>query len=447
MILPKTEMIDTNKHTNQEKQSQEITADEQKQIDYLMSGKAEILPGGQKVLLQKIRKAKSEKRPLRVKLGIDPTGADLHLGHTVCLQALRRFQDLGHQAVLIIGGFTAQLGDPTGRNEARPPLTGEQVKQNAETFLDQVKRVLDLSKVEVVNNADWLSDLKLGEILKLASTTTINQLIAKEAFGERLEQGHPLYVHELFYPILQGYDSVIVKSDIEIGGQDQRFNVLAGRDMQKHFEQEPQIVMLLPLLIGLDGKKKMSKTSDNYIGLTESPNEIFGKTMSLPDSLLLDWYQLVNSSSPEEIELIKNQLAEGANPRDIKMNLASKLVELYYSSHEAQAAKEDFIAKFQKREIPAEIPKQQFVSGTSSTTMLLDLGWVQSKGEAKRLIQNGGIRINEQKISEDIPLRNGDIVQMGKRKFMQAEILEKSEASKWLSQSVTGTNSLDGLIN
>ena len=419
MILPKTEMTDTNRQTNQEKQSQEITADEQKQIDYLMSGKAEILPGGQKVLLQKIRKAKSENRPLRVKLGIDPTGADLHLGHTVCLQALRRFQDLGHQAVLIIGGFTAQLGDPTGRNEARPPLTSEQVKQNAETFLDQVKRVLDLSKVEVVNNADWLSDLKLGEILKLASTTTINQLIAKEAFGERLEQGHPLYVHELFYPILQGYDSVIVKSDIEIGGQDQRFNVLAGRDMQKHFGQEPQIVMLLPLLIGLDGKKKMSKTSDNYIGLTESPNEIFGKTMSLPDSLLIDWYQLVNSSSPEEIELIKNQLAEGANPRDIKMNLASKLVELYYSSHEAQAAKEDFIAKFQKREIPAEIPEFVLDENKSIVDILFEAKLVESKGEAKRLIAGQGVQVNSQKASLETALQKGDIIQVGKRKFVK----------------------------
>ena len=419
MILPKTEMTDTNRQTNQEKQSQEITADEQKQIDYLMSGKAEILPGGQKVLLQKIRKAKSENRPLRVKLGIDPTGADLHLGHTVCLQALRRFQDLGHQAVLIIGGFTAQLGDPTGRNEARPPLTSEQVKQNAETFLDQVKRVLDLSKVEVLNNADWLSDLKLGEILKLASTTTINQLIAKEAFGERLEQGHPLYVHELFYPILQGYDSVIVKSDIEIGGQDQRFNVLAGRDMQKHFGQEPQIVMLLPLLIGLDGKKKMSKTSDNYIGLTESPNEIFGKTMSLPDSLLIDWYQLVNSSSPEEIELIKNQLAEGANPRDIKMNLASKLVELYYSSHEAQAAKEDFIAKFQKREIPAEIPEFVLDENKSIVDILFEAKLVESKGEAKRLVAGQGVQVNSQKASLETALQKGDIIQVGKRKFVK----------------------------
>ncbi len=419
MILPKTEMIDTNKYTNQEKQSQEITADEQKQIDYLMSGKAEILPGGQKVLLQKIRKAKSENRPLRVKLGIDPTGADLHLGHTVCLQSLRRFQDLGHQAVLIIGGFTAQLGDPTGRNEARPPLTSEQVKQNAETFLDQVKRVLDLSKVEVVNNADWLSDLKLGEILKLASTTTINQLIAKEAFGERLEQGHPLYVHELFYPILQGYDSVIVKSDIEIGGQDQRFNVLAGRDMQKHFEQEPQIVMLLPLLIGLEGKKKMSKTSDNYIGLTESPNEIFGKTMSLPDSLLIDWYELVNSSSSEEIELIKNQLAEGANPRDIKMNLAFNLVELYYSSHEAQAAKEDFIAKFQKREIPAEIPEFVLDENKSIVDILFEAKLVESKGEAKRLIAGQGVQVNSQKASLETALQKGDIIQVGKRKFVK----------------------------
>ncbi len=391
----------------------------EEQADYLMSGGAEVLPGGRTALIEKLKKAEQEKRPLRVKLGIDPTGSDLHLGHTVCLQLLRRFQNLGHKAVLLIGGFTAQLGDPTGRNEARPPLNEEQVKENAKTFLEQVKRVIDLEKVEVVNNADWLSSLNLSEVLKLASTTTINQLIAKEAFGERIEKGFPLYLHEIFYPILQGYDSVAIKADIELGGHDQRFNVLAGRDLQKHFGQDPQIVMLMPLLVGLDGKKKMSKTSDNYIALHDVPTEMYGKTMSLPDELLLDWYKLVLPIGKEELRQVEQSLKEGVNPRDLKMQLGKKIVQLYYSETEANIAEADFIAKFQKREIPTNIPEFTYENGKTLLDIIAEANMVSSRGEGKRLMVEGGVKVNSQKASSETVIKAGDIIQIGKRKFLK----------------------------
>ncbi|MDX1920081.1 MAG: tyrosine--tRNA ligase [Candidatus Caenarcaniphilales bacterium] len=389
------------------------------QADYLMSGGAELLPAGKKSLKEKLVKARDEKRPLRIKLGIDPTGSDLHLGHTVCLQVLRRFQNLGHQPVLLIGGFTAQLGDPTGRNEARPPLTEEEVKKNSESFLAQISKVIDLEKVEVVNNADWLKKLDLGEILKLASTTTINQLVGKEAFGERLDQGHPLYVHEIFYPILQGYDSVAIKADIEIGGTDQRFNVLAGRDLQKHFGQDPQIVLLMPLLIGLDGKKKMSKTADNYIALHDSPKEMFGKTMSLPDEQLINWWELLTDSSIEETQELKNKLKSGANPRDLKMQLARKIIEFYYTPQEALKAQEDFITKFQKKELPDEIPEFKLKENQNIIDILFEAGLVESKGEARRLIAGQGVKVNSEKAVLETPLKINDVIQVGKRKFVK----------------------------
>lgn len=391
----------------------------EEQAAYLCMGGAEILPSGQEALIAKLKKAASENRPLRVKLGIDPTGADLHLGHTVCLQLLKRFQNLGHTPLLLIGGFTAQLGDPTGRNEARPPLSEEQVKENSATFLEQAGKVLDLSQTEIVNNADWLSGLNLSEVLKLASTTTINQLIAKEAFGERLEKGFPLYLHEIFYPILQGYDSVALKADIEIGGQDQRFNLLAGRDLQKHFGQDSQIAILMPLLVGLDGKKKMSKTSNNYIALLDKPEEIFGKTMSLPDELLKSWFELVLPISLERLAELQNKMQANINPRDLKMELACEIISLYYSSQAAQEAQEDFIAKFQKKEIPANIPEFKLEEGKSLIDILFESGLVASKGEGKRLIAGQGIQINSQKALLDSVVVSGDIIQVGKRKFVK----------------------------
>lgn len=390
------------------------------QIKYLTTGNIEILPGGKEALVSKLKL----NRPLRVKLGIDPTSPDLHLGHTVCLQLLRRFQDLGHTPVLIIGGFTAQLGDPTGRNEARPPLTPEQVEINSQTYLDQVRKILDMSRAEIVNNNDWFKNFALDKVLKLFSTVTVNQLIAKEAFGERLDKGFPLYMHEIVYPILQGYDSVQIKADIEIGGQDQRFNVLAGRDLQKYHSQDAQIVMLAPLLVGLDGKKKMSKSVGNYIGISEDPKDIYGKTMSLPDALLLDWYSLVLSLSSNEFESIKKRLDEGENPRDLKMQLAREIIKLYYSEEAAQSAEQDFISKFQKREIPTEMSEfSDFDDETSLAQILFATNMTSSVSEAKRKIKEGAVKIDGEKVIslelKGIELKDDCVIQLGKRNFIK----------------------------
>ncbi len=387
------------------------------QIKYLTCGNVEILPHGIVALEAKLKK----NRPLRVKLGIDPTSPDLHLGHTVCLQILKRFQDLGHIPILIIGGFTAQLGDPTGRNEARPPLSEEDVKKNSETYLEQVAKILDINKIEIVNNNAWLRDMKLAEILKLMSLNTVNQIIAKEAFGERLDKGFPLYMHEILYPILQAYDSVQVKADIEIGGQDQRFNVLAGREMQKHFGQEEQIVMLAPLLIGLDGKKKMSKSFGNYIGVFEAANEMYGKTMSLADEQMLSWYcQLLN--------ILPENLKENQNPRDLKMQLAREIIKIYHSEEKALEAEQDFIKRFQKREIPEDIKEFSDFNEEHTLAQIMHLsGMCESIGEAKRKIKEGAVKLNNEKLLEEfksINLKTGDILQLGKRKFIKIKKIE-----------------------
>lgn len=283
---------------------------------------AQWLPGGFPGFVEFMQEAKKNKKKLKVKLGIDPTAKELHFGHTVCLHYLRRFQEDGHLPVLIIGGFTAMVGDPSGRNEARPPLTFDQVKENAKTYLEQVGKILDLNKTKIVNNYEWLSKLTAKDLLELAHLTTINQLIAKEAFGNRMDKGEPLYLHEALYPILQGYDSKEISADIEIGGIDQTFNVLFGRHIQKHFGQKEQFVILLPLLIGLDGAKKMSKTFFNHIALSDPPDEVFGKTMSIPDKLIESYLYLVSNYSASELSNFKTMLSKGENPMNTKYKLA-----------------------------------------------------------------------------------------------------------------------------
>ena len=380
------------------------------------------LPGGLPELEKLYSKASNEKRPLRVKLGIDPTSTDLHLGHTVCLHMLRRFQMHGHKPVLIIGGFTAMVGDPSGRNEARPPLTYEQVQENAKTYLEQVGKILDLKNVEVVNNYDWLSKISSSEFIKLAHLVTINQLIGKEAFGERVKSGEPLYLHEVLYPILQGYDSYFVKADVEIGGTDQTFNVLFGRDVQKHFNQEPQLVILNPLLIGLDGKRKMSKSFNNYIALKDTPAEIFGKSMSIPDELILSYFN-VTDTSPEEVENFSKELKGGKNPRDVKMELAGRLVKLLYGVSEAESAKAGFIKQFQKNEIPENLDEYKLNEPLKITDLIQVSKLASSKGEAKRLIEGGGVKLKSEKIDDPNFLVTADyknsVLQIGKRKFIR----------------------------
>ena len=379
-------------------------------IQKTLNGIVDFKPGGTKELEKLLKDAAKEGKQLRVKLGIDPTSTDLHLGHMVCMQKLKQFQELGHQAVLIIGGFTAQVGDPSGRNSARPPLTAEDVAKNAQTYLDQVSKVLDLNKVEIVNNADWFNKFSLNDMLKLAGKVTINQMLAKEAFGKRLDEGNPLFAHEIFYPLLQGFDSVEVKADIELGGTDQTFNLMVGRDLQKAYDQPQQHILTMPLLIGLDGQKKMSKTSLNYIALNDSPEDMFGKTMSISDEMILDYYTLCLSPSAELLKEVADKLSqrETFNPRDIKVELAMRIVETYYSKEEAARAKEHFENLFKKKLVPDDIPEcnlSELKDYTLDTGIpLVDLmvlkELAETKAEAKRLIQGGGVKLNGEKVSD-----------------------------------------------
>ncbi len=392
-------------------------------IEILTSGITEIKPGGAKALEELLLKAQKDNRQLRVKLGIDPTSADLHLGHMVCIQKLRQFQELGHLPVLIIGGYTAQVGDPSGRNEARPPLSKEDVAKHAETYIAQVAKVLDLSRAEIVNNADWFNKFTMTDMIKLASQVTVNQMIAKDAFGKRIDNGQPLYLHETYYPILQGYDSYEVRSDIELGGTDQTFNLMVGRDIQKLYNMEPQLTMCMPLLVGLDGVKKMSKTSANYIALTDSPQEMFGKTMSIPDELILDYFTLAARSTPSEVAAIKSRLESGENPRNIKDELAQKIVSIYYSASDAKAASENFTKLFKEKEIPEDIEEFK-LNGNSKqlADILVASGLCQTKGEAKRLISGGGVRLDGEKLSDpvqELSVSKPQVLQAGKRKFVR----------------------------
>jgi len=399
---------------------------------------AEIRPGGAKALESLLKRAAAEKRQLRVKLGIDPTSSDLHLGHMVCIQVLKQFQEAGHLPVLIIGGYTAQVGDPSGRNEARPPLSREDVAKHAKTYLDQVARVLDLSRAEVHNNADWFESFTMTDIVKLAAKVTINQMLAKDAFGNRLDAGHPLYMHEIFYPVLQGYDSVQVRADIELGGNDQIFNLMVGRDLQKIYAQEPQIAITMPLLIGLDGQKKMSKTSGNYIGLTDSPAEMLAKIMSISDEMIPHYYELAASASKTKLAEVTAALAAGSiNPRDIKIELAKTIVEIYYSAADASAAEQQFIAQFKQNQIPDDIPELSLSQlatklataggGTSEgcelAQLLVEAGLSPSRAESKRLVAGGGVKLDAAKVEDPfILLSNADagkVLQIGKRKFVR----------------------------
>lgn len=370
-----------------------------------------------------LQDAKTKKRKLRIKLGIDPTNTELHLGHTACLHLLKRFLDHGHLPVLIIGGFTAMVGDPSGRNEARPPLTCNEVENNAKTYLKQVNKILDINKIEIVNNYDWLSKISLTELLKVAHIVTINQLIGKEAFGTRINKGQPLYLHEVLYPILQGYDSMQVKADVEIGGVDQTFNTLFGRHVQKYYGQKEQMVILVPLLIGLDGSKKMSKTFNNYIALNDSPHEVFGKTMSIPDKLIIHYFNLVTSTSAKTINSYKTELESGTNPRDIKMKLAHTLVMQLYDNEEADKAKDDFIKQFQKNEIPDQVPEFVIKESLRVIDIMYQTKLASSKAEAKRLIEGGGVKFRSATIDNPnflITLNDKNaVLQVGKRKFVR----------------------------
>ncbi|HSA06038.1 MAG TPA: tyrosine--tRNA ligase [Candidatus Gastranaerophilales bacterium] len=395
-----------------------------KEAELLARG-AEVLPGGVMELAKKLYNSSEKNRPLRVKLGLDPTRPDLHLGHTVVMRKLRQFQALGHQVVLIIGGATAMIGDPSGKSETRPALTKEEVVENAKTYLDQMGKVIDLSKAEVVNNADWLHKMQLADLLKLSSNVTVAQMLVRDDFSKRYSEGKPISVHEFFYPLMQAYDSVEVDADIELGGTDQRFNVLLGRDIQQAYgKKDPQMVILLPLLEGTDGVLKMSKSyPEHCISLTDPPNEIYGKIMSIPDTLIIRYFELLTDLPMEEIENHRGQLkSDYINPRDYKMKLAKTIIFEYYSREAAFKAEEEFINIFRKKGAPEEMPEYNVEEGKGLVDFIAEKGLVSSKSEAKRLIIGGGVKLDSEKICNiDYKIIFNDkdyiILQAGKRKF------------------------------
>lgn len=384
---------------------------------------AEVLPGGIEELAVKLQHAADTNTPLRIKLGMDPTRPDLHLGHTVVMRKLKEFQKLGHKIVLLVGGATAMIGDPSGKSETRPALTKEQVEENAKTYFAQMSKVIDISQAEVVNNADWLHKLTFTEMLQLAGKVTVAQMMTRDDFAKRYAEGKPIAIHEFFYPLMQAYDSVAIDADIELGGTDQRFNTLLGRDIQVAYGKKyPQLVMMLPLLEGTDGVVKMSKTyPEHCISLTDSAKDMFGKLMSIPDTLITRYYSLLTDVPQAELEKMDEQIASNSiNPRDIKMALAHMITEEYHGKEGADKAQEDFINVVSNKGIPDDIESVKIEAEKSILDLLVELSFVQSKGEAKRLIQGGGVKIDGEKISDMgfvVKPQMDAVLQAGKRKF------------------------------
>ena len=384
---------------------------------------AEVLPGGIEEVAVKLQHAADTNTPLRIKLGMDPTRPDLHLGHTVVMRKLKEFQKLGHKIVLLVGGATAMIGDPSGKSETRPALTKEQVEENAKTYFAQMSKVIDISQAEVVNNADWLHKLTFTEMLQLAGKVTVAQMMTRDDFAKRYAEGKPIAIHEFFYPLMQAYDSVAIDADIELGGTDQRFNTLLGRDIQAAYGKKyPQLVMMLPLLEGTDGVVKMSKTyPEHCISLTDCAKDMFGKLMSIPDTLITRYYSLLTDVPQSELEKMDEQIASNSiNPRDIKMALAHMITEEYHGKEGADKAQEDFINVVSNKGIPDDIESVKIETEKSILDLLVELSFVQSKGEAKRLIQGGGVKIDGEKISDMgfvVKPQMDVVLQAGKRKF------------------------------
>ncbi len=384
---------------------------------------AEVLPGGIEELAVKLQHAADTNTPLRIKLGMDPTRPDLHLGHTVVMRKLKEFQKLGHKIVLLVGGATAMIGDPSGKSETRPALTKEQVEENAKTYFAQMSKVIDISQAEVVNNADWLHKLTFTEMLQLAGKVTVAQMMTRDDFAKRYAEGKPIAIHEFFYPLMQAYDSVAIDADIELGGTDQRFNTLLGRDIQAAYGKKyPQLVMMLPLLEGTDGIVKMSKTyPEHCISLTDSAKDMFGKLMSIPDTLITRYYSLLTDVPQSELEKMDEEIASNSiNPRDIKMALAHMITKEYHGKEGADKAQEDFINVVSNKGIPDDIESVKIEAEKSILDLLVELSFVQSKGEAKRLIQGGGVKIDGEKISDMgfvVKPQMDVVLQAGKRKF------------------------------
>lgn len=390
------------------------------QIEIIRRGTVEIVP--EEELVKKLKKSRKTNTPLRIKLGCDPTRPDLHLGHSVILRKMRQFQDLGHHIILIIGDFTALIGDPTGQNRTRPSLTAEEIRENAKTYLDQAGKILNREQTEIVYNADWLGPITFEGVIKLTSKLTVARMIERDDFSKRFENNEPISLHEFLYPLAQGQDSVHLKSDVELGGTDQKFNLLVGRDLQRDAGQDPQICLMMPLLEGTDGTMKMSKSYDNYIGINENPNDMYGKVLSIPDELIYRYFELVTDLPTPDLPEIPEKVKK--DPRNTKHDLAFRITRMYHGEEAAKEARKNFEQTVINKEIPDDAPVVEFKPG--STVRLLDIisdaGLTQSNGETKRLIKQGGVTIDDKKVKDinlELTFEGGDQynLKVGKRKY------------------------------
>lgn len=392
----------------------------EEQLEIIKRGTVEIVPESE--LIEKLKKSHKENKPLKIKLGVDPTRPDLHLGHSVILRKLRQFQDLGHEAILIIGGFTAMIGDPTGQNTTRPPLTLREVEENAKTYIEQAAKILDSEKLTLVNNNDWLGGMDFMDVIRLTSKMTVARMIERDDFSKRFGNNEPISLHEFLYPLAQGQDSVHLASDVELGGTDQKFNLLVGRQLQKDMDQEPQVCLMMPLLVGTDGSAKMSKSYDNYIGIDENPNDMYGKSLSIPDDLIYTYFELVTDVPVADLPAVKEK-AEN-DPRNAKHDLAFAITKLYHGAEAATEARTHFEQTVINKQVPDDAPEFEITSAEPMKIMdiISELKFSPSNGETRRLIKQGGVSLDGDKVQDvhmDVSIAAGEetVLKVGKRKF------------------------------
>lgn len=401
-----------------------------KQLEILKQGVSDLI--SVEDLKEKLKEAEKENRPLRVKLGLDPTAPDIHLGHTVVLKKLKQFQDLGHEVYLIIGDFTGRIGDPSGKSKTRQQLTKEEIKENARTYEKQFSKILDEDKTKLVFNSSWLGEMDFEDVIKLSSKYTVARMLERDDFQKRYEANKPISIHEFFYPLMQGYDSIAIEADVELGGTDQRFNLLVGRNLQKEYGQKPQVLVMMPILEGLDGTEKMSKSLDNYIGIEDKPSEMYGKVMSIPDDLIVRYYELVTNVDIDKVRQIKEDIeVNNVNPMQYKKDLAYTIVKEYHDKARAKEAAREFENVFSKGGLPEDIPEVEISQAELEdgklwiVKIVAATGLVDSNSEARRLIKQGAVRINDkkyEKINLDLKVEDGMIVQIGKRRYARLKV-------------------------
>ncbi|HVN48301.1 MAG TPA: tyrosine--tRNA ligase [Bacteroidota bacterium] len=392
-------------------------------MDVIKRGASEIIP--EEDLVRKLERSIKQDKPLNIKLGCDPSRPDLHLGHSVVLRKLRQFQDLGHQAILIIGDFTGMIGDPSGKSKTRPALSLEETRQHGQSYFEQATKILSARSIQIVYNSDWLGKMSFADVIRLASKYTVARMLERDEFNARFKAGEPISVHEFLYPLAQAMDSVAIKADVELGGTDQKFNLLVGRDIQREYGLEPQIALTMPILVGTDGADKMSKSLDNYIGIDESPKEMYGKTLSIPDALIYSYFELATDVPKNELLEVKQILENPqTNPRDTKRRLARTVVRMYHSSEAAQQAEEEFDKIFIEKSVPDNIEEYQQQPGMNIATLMIEAKLVASKGEARRLIEQGGVSIDGERVSDinlAVPEKDEFILKVGKRRFLKVK--------------------------